>query len=157
MKRWLLALLLAPALCAADTGMLGGVATAYRFNPLVSGTRGTAVTAQAYVEPESRRWNLAVGYVGPQFRDQWREIPGYFYVAGEGRLRLPAEFYLGLGASLRQSRRGIDYLLPSALNFSLSIGADVGRARVELRHFSNANTRGENRGENLFLIGWRFE
>ena len=47
-------------------------------------------------------------------------------------------------------------VLSNHFQFQTGIGYDFGRVSISLRHLSNANTGGRNRGENLLLLDYAF-
>lgn len=73
------------------------------------------------------------------------------HFAGYGTRVLLGDFYIGSGLILIDQQSSI---LSSVGQFVSSVGWSRGPWRITLRHLSNANTHGENRGENLLSIGY---
>lgn len=103
---------------------------------------------------------LTAGYIGPWSGDDRGDVDDYGYASAQYIVRLPGSWRLvsiGAGLMARSTGSGnVDELLPSWWNFSLSAGIDLAHWRVNYRHFSNANMKEPNRGQNLLLLSYRF-
>lgn len=142
---------------AAEYYVMGGVATGNSANVARSYNSGVVETG---INTEDHHWEVAAGYIGPQYSGTPYEISRYVYGSVQYLAGINFEGlrpYLGLGVMYRSEADRVEALLPSALNFSLSAGVDIHRHwRIQVRHFSNAGTREPNRGQNLLLLGYRF-
>lgn len=144
-----------PACAGPDFEIAGGVASANTLRLDDSYLNAGAVEATMLFD--QKRWDISVGFIGAQAGDT---IDEYAYVSAQRVMRfgeiLPLDLYLGVGLMARERDDNVEELLPQWWNFSLSLGLDVGRFRVELRHASNAGLQEPNRGQNWLLIGWAF-
>jgi hypothetical protein len=145
---------------AAEFEVGGGVATGYSFNVLGSASGDRAGMGEATVRSDNNHWDLSIGYVGEQYTGTSNPVPDFGYVSGQYIVSFDVwkfEPFLGMGLSWHTHEEGLDYLLPSNVNASLSAGTDFAdNWRIEVRHMSNASTKKVNRGQNLFLVGYAF-
>ena len=63
------------------------------------------------------------------------------------------QFSMGLGAA---GWIGTSRIIGAPLGFHLSMHYDVGRFNLNYRHWSNAGTSLQNRGQDLITVGFRF-
>ena len=99
-------------------------------------------------------WQVAGGYVGDQ------GITGdFWYLSGQRMAQkdfgLLAPFF-AFGVSVRTWMEGNDESLSSPVNFSVSLGTDVGPVRIQWRHMSSGGLLSPNQGQNMLLVGWKF-
>jgi hypothetical protein len=145
---------------AAEVTVQGGVATGYSFDLLGSGGGDRGGALQASLRTDDRHWDVSVGYIGEQYDNGWSPVDDYLYLSGQYMAVFDLQHmdpFLGLGLMVRNDEESAEYLLPSSINFALSGGLDIGdNWRLEVKHFSNAGTKDTNRGQNLFLFGYRF-
>jgi hypothetical protein len=133
---------------AAEFELSGGVASGRSLSPL----EGEAPAFEGSLLFDDRKWDVSVGHIGEQYDG---EMGDFWYLSIERQVKWRAIF-LGLGLSARSHADNVEYLLPQWWNFSLSGGVDIGRFRVQYRHFSNAGFDESNRGQNWLLAGVRF-
>jgi len=153
MKRALIAaiLLLVSASAAAwDVRLSGGVSSANSWS-YFSGDAGAAEASLLV-----GNWDLTSGWIG----DQRDVVDNFAYFSVQRVIRIQAAGgtpFIGLGGAIRTKSDNIDLLLPEAVNFSISLGFEFGRASIQARHMSNGGLGDSpNRGNNWLLAGWRF-
>jgi hypothetical protein len=89
------------------------------------------------------------GYIGSRHIDSGRVDPTWFVGAD---LRWTGRWwFVGGGAALVSDTSEI---LSSDYQFMTLAGVRFSDVVVTLRHLSNANTRGRNRGETFLTVGW---
>lgn len=96
----------------------------------------------------------------------WEFILGHIAERDTAVIRTPDVFWVSAAKRLTWKRwfvqSGIAYadvdneVLSNHLQFQTGIGYDFGRVSVSLRHLSNANTGGRNRGETFLLVDYAF-
>ena len=144
----ILAILMAATASAGDWSLSGGSTV---WQTLDGAEDKAAVLEAAY---DVAGWEAAAGHISDQ-----DGVGDYWYASGQKRAAHdfgPVEVFAGLGLAVRSHSEHVDYLLPSAVNFSLSGGVTVGSFRVTLRHLSNAGFRDPNRGQTWVIVGWLF-
>lgn len=96
-------------------------------------------------------WELSLGLIGK--RDSLRiATPNTRFLAIGRRFTLGRGFFLASALALVDHRSEV---LSSRHQFMTGIGWSGKRLTLALRHLSNANTGGRNRGENVFWLGYR--
>ena len=96
----------------------------------------------------------------------WEFIVGYIRERDTVRLQTPDVFWISVSKRLTWrkwfTQSGIAYanvdndVLSKHFQFQTTVGYDFGRVSVSLRHLSNANTGGRNRGETFLLVDYGF-
>lgn len=140
---------------AADCRLSAGMGMGWRWYP-----DEPSVALESSCDVWRDNIELAAGYIGPWSGDDRGDIDGYGYASAAWVVRFHMKHvdpFITAGLMARSTGDGnVDELLPSWWNFSLSAGLDWGKVRVQYRHFSNANLKEPNRGQNLLTIGYRF-
>jgi len=109
-----------------------------------------------------RHVDVSAAYVGDQCTgdDEEGNVGEFWYTSVQGVVHPfghDAPWFMGLGLMYLVTEPDGPYVvMPQRWNFSLSVGADIGRWRVEARHFSNAGLEEPNRGQNHVVVGYRF-
>ena len=105
----------------------------------------------AWLTDAEHPWEFIVGYI--RERDTLRlQTPDVFWISASKRLTWRKWF----------TQSGIAYanvdndVLSKHFQFQTTLGYDFGRVSVSLRHLSNANTGGRNRGETFMLVDYAF-
>lgn len=75
------------------------------------------------------------------------------FLLGYGLRKHWGGFFLGGGVALVEPK---NTLISSTGQFVTSLGWAKGRLAIVFRHVSNANTGGNNDGENLLSVAWRW-
>ena len=141
----------------------------------------TLVAAVAFSSPAHAGWHVGAGPVDEidgegswlatvswetEQTHPWEFMGGYIAKRDELAIRTPDVFWVS--ASKRFTWRGwfaqggIAYadvdndVLSKHFQFQTGVGYDFGRVALSLRHLSNANTGGRNRGETFVLAQYGF-
>jgi hypothetical protein len=96
----------------------------------------------------------------------WEFLVGHIAERDTAIIRTPDVFWISASKRLTWKRwyvtSGIAYadvdneVLSNHFQFQTGLGYDFGRVSVSLRHLSNANTGGRNRGETFVLVDYAF-
>lgn len=96
----------------------------------------------------------------------WEFLVGHIAERDTTAIRTPDVFWISASKRLTWKRwyvtSGIAYadvdneVLSNHFQFQTGLGYDFGRVSVSLRHLSNANTGGRNRGETFVLVDYAF-
>ncbi|MDW8478996.1 MAG: acyloxyacyl hydrolase [Xanthomonadales bacterium] len=92
-------------------------------------------------------WELSAGWIAPR-RARALRTPSTRFLA-VGRRFSHGRFFLSSGIAVVDRR---SEALSSHHQFMTGLGWRLGRLTIGIRHLSNANTAGRNRGENLLWI-----
>jgi hypothetical protein len=106
----------------------------------------------SWVSDDRHPHELSVGYLQPRAGPGGRMTPRVVFVSATRRFTWRRWFWVN-GVALID---GQSEALSSFYQFVNGIGWQGEHVTVSVRHMSNANLRGRNRGENLLLLGWRF-
>ncbi|HRQ66919.1 MAG TPA: acyloxyacyl hydrolase [Xanthomonadaceae bacterium] len=106
----------------------------------------------SWVSDDRHPHELSIGYLQPRTGVEVFNTPRVVFVSAARRFTWKRWFWVN-GVVLID---GQSEALSSFYQFVNGIGWQHDRVTISLRHMSNANTRGRNRGENLLMVGWRF-
>jgi hypothetical protein len=95
-------------------------------------------------------WEFIAGYIAE--RDENIVTPDVFWVSASKRFTWRRWFAQG-GIAWADVDNEV---LSNHFQFQTGIGYDFGRLELSLRHLSNANTGGRNRGETFLLLDYGF-
>lgn len=111
--------------------------------------RPAGVATVAWLSAQRHPWELMGGYIAE------REPEGAF-------ARVPEAYFVAVGRRLHWQRWSVsasvawvsvdNHVLSGHGQFLTGLAYDFGRARVGLRHMSNAGTNGRNRGETFAVV-----
>ena len=144
----LIATLLATGLIAADAR--AGVHVGLGLVDEIEGERSAMATV-AWQTDATHPWEFMLGHIDARNGGSFR-TPGASFVSVSKRYTWKGWFAQG----------GIAYadvdneVLSKHFQFQTGIGYDFGRLALSLRHLSNANTGGRNRGETFLLLDYGF-
>jgi hypothetical protein len=141
----LLALVAAPAFAAGHVEAALGAATD------IDGD-GTQVATLAWVGGARHPWEFSLGHFLARNDLPDGYAPATTYVAAARRLTWHS-FYAGGGIAAADADNEI---LSGTLQFLTMAGWQGEHVGVSLRHLSNADLEGRNRGETFLLLSWRF-
>lgn len=116
----------------------------------IEGDRSTMLTL-AWLTEATHPWEFIVGYIDARDTSAIR-TPGTLFISASKRYTWKRWF----------AQSGIAYadadndVLSNHFQFQTGVGYDFGRASLSLRHLSNANTGGRNRGETFLLLDYGF-
>ncbi len=96
-------------------------------------------------------WEISLGLIAERRSLRIATPPTHFLAVGR-RLELGRGFFLASAIALVDHR---SEALSSRHQFMTGLGWSGKRLGVTLRHLSNANTGGRNRGENVLWVGYR--
>jgi len=111
---------------------------------------GSAMATVAWLTDDEHPFEFIAGYIGE--RDENLATPGVFWISASKRFTWKGWF----------AQSGIAYadvdndVLSNHFQFQTGVGYDFGRVSLSLRHLSNANTGGRNRGETFLLLDYGF-
>jgi hypothetical protein len=97
-------------------------------------------------------WEVVVGGIEERTRIQRADTDRVFFVGGGVRQNYK-HFFISSNVAFVSSENSI---LTSRHQFITGIGYARGHFVIAIRHISNANTGGDNQGENLLSIGYRW-
>ncbi|MEO6065466.1 MAG: acyloxyacyl hydrolase [Lysobacterales bacterium] len=100
-------------------------------------------------------WEITGGYIAARDDFSPKLSPDTFYVSFAKRYVHRSGVFFAGGVVLTNTDSG-DRVLSGPFQFVNGIGWQGERIVVTVRHMSNANFTGKNRGENLLTVGWRF-
>lgn len=112
-------------------------------------TRSVALFA---LSGDRHPWEISLGLIAKRRSLRIATPPTRFLAIGR-RLALGKGFFLASAVALVDHR---SEALSSRHQFMTGLGWSGKRIGVTLRHLSNANTGGRNRGENVLWVGYRF-
>jgi hypothetical protein len=142
---WVLA-----AICAWTVPAQAGVQVGVGPVDEIDGQESWLATV-AWLTDAEHPWEFIVGYIRERDTIQLR-TPDVFWISASKRLTWRKWF----------TQSGIAYanvdndVLSKHFQFQTTLGYDFGRVSVSLRHLSNANTGGRNRGETFLLVDYAF-
>jgi hypothetical protein len=105
----------------------------------------------SFVSDDRHPHELSIGYLQPRTGEGFN-TPRVVYVSAARRFTLKRWFWVN-GVVLVD---GQSEALSSFYQFVNGLGWHNDHVTISVRHMSNANLRGRNRGENLLLLAWRF-
>lgn len=145
--------------CAAAVLALAGSSQAQHFElgggltDEIEGKASHTFTAAWFIRDGDWPVELLVGHIAGRDDPDQFQSPDVNFAAVSLR-RQWSHWFLGFGVALID---GQSEVLSSAHQFVSTGGYRLNdRFSVALRHLSNANTRGRNRGENLLTINFQF-
>ena len=112
---------------------------------------GSWLGTVAWLTPGEHPWEFIAGYIDGRDAPAIR-TPGVAWISASKRFTWNGWFAQG----------GIAYadvdneVLSNHFQFQTGVGYDFGRLSLSLRHLSNANTGGRNRGETFLLLDYAF-
>lgn len=112
---------------------------------------GSWLGTVAWITPGEHPWEFIAGYIDGRAVPAIR-TPDAFWISASKRFTWKGWF----------AQSGIAYatvdneVLSNHFQFQTGIGYDFGRVSLSLRHLSNANTGGRNRGETFLLADYGF-
>jgi hypothetical protein len=111
----------------------------------------SALVTVAWLTEDTHPWEFIAGYIdgrdGPVI-----ETPGTFFISASKRFTWHRWFAQG-GIAYADADNEV---LSNHFQFQTGVGYDFGRLSLSLRHLSNANTGGRNRGETFLLLDYGF-
>ena len=111
---------------------------------------GSWLATVAWLTPHEHPYEFIAGYIDG--RDENIHTPDVLFLSASKRFTWNGWFAQG-GIAYA----GVDNeVLSNHFQFQTGIGYDFGRASLSLRHLSNANTGGRNRGETFLLFDYGF-
>jgi hypothetical protein len=105
----------------------------------------------AWLTEQTHPWEFIVGYIDGRDAPAL-STPDVYWVSASKRFTWRGWFAQS-GVAWTDSDTEV---LSKHFQFQTGIGYDFGRVSISLRHLSNANTGGRNRGENLLLLDYAF-
>lgn len=111
---------------------------------------GSWMATVSWRTDQDHPWEFIAGYIAE--RDEKIVTPDVFWVSASKRFTWRRWF----------AQSGIAWadvdneVLSNHFQFQTGIGYDFGRLELSLRHLSNANTGGRNRGETFLLLDYGF-
>ena len=106
----------------------------------------------AYLTTQTHPWEVSLGHFEGRDASAVQQTPDVTYIGFSKRLTWRS-FYATLGVALTDSDNDV---LSGNGQFMTGAGWQFGDFSISLRHLSNANTGGRNRGENILQLHWRF-
>jgi hypothetical protein len=112
---------------------------------------GSVIATVAWLTEAEHPWEFIVGYIDSRSAPAIR-TPGTAWISASKRFTWKGWF----------AQSGIAWadadneVLSNHFQFQTGIGYDFGRVALSLRHLSNANTGGRNRGETFLLLDYGF-
>lgn len=100
-------------------------------------------------------WEISGGYIAARDDVSPEISPDTFYLSAAKRFLHSSGLFFSSGVVLTNTSSDDD-VLSGPLQFVNGIGWQGEHVVISLRHMSNANLTGKNRGENLLVVGWRF-
>ena len=111
---------------------------------------GSWMATLAYVTAGEHPWEFIGGYIGE--RDENIATPDVAWISASKRFTWKG-WFLQSGIAWADVDNEV---LSNHFQFQTGVGYDFGRVSVSLRHLSNANTGGRNRGETFLLVDCGF-
>jgi len=140
-------LALAPPVCCAGDGFGLGLGVTHA----IDGER-TPVLTVSWLGAAKHPWELSAGYLGERERLVDEPAPVTVFVALSKRLTWRRWFVSGGIALIDQESE----VLSGHGQFYTGAGYEAGRWGLSVRHLSNGDTGGRNRGETFALFEYRF-
>jgi len=138
---------LAAAPCRAGDGFGAGIGVTDEIDG-----QTTPVLLLSWLEDARHPWEVSAGYLGRRDRLARGTAPAVVFVALSKRITWRGWFVSGgIAATDRDSS-----VLSGHGQFYTGAGYMSERWALSLRHFSNGDTGGENRGETFLLLEYRF-
>lgn len=112
---------------------------------------GSWLATVSWETEQTHPWEFMAGYIGERDEPAIR-TPDVMWISASKRFTWKGWFAQG----------GIAYadvdndILSNHFQFQTGVGYDFGRVALSLRHLSNANTGGRNRGETFLLAQYGF-
>jgi hypothetical protein len=113
--------------------------------------RGTWLATAAWVTQHEHPYEFLAGYIDGR-QDPAIVTPDVFWISASKRLTWKGWFAQG-GIAWADSDNEV---LSEHWQFHTGVGYDFGRLGLSLRHLSNADTGGRNRGETFLLLDYGF-
>lgn len=148
MKRALLAALLATVLGANP--VQAGVHVGAGLVDEIEG-EGSLLATVAWLTDDTHPWEFIAGYLDAR-NEPAIHTPGTFWISASKRFTWKGWFAQG-GIAWADADNEV---LSEHWQFQTGAGYDFGRVSLSLRHLSNANTGGRNRGETFLLLDYGF-
>lgn len=151
-SRWIqlataMALAMVAPICRADGGfVVGGGVTADIDD------ESTAVLTVAWIGAARHPWEFSAGYLGPRRHAEDGPAPVTVFVAASKRLVWRRWFVSGGIAAIDRDSD----VLSGHGQFYTGAGYSAGAWTLSVRHISNGDTGGRNRGETFALLEYRF-
>lgn len=114
----------------------------------------TGMATLAHVTADPMPWEFLLGQIRERRKDGRQVSPTANFVAVSRQLQWRG-WFLNSGVALTDTRTDNE-VLSGAFQFFSGGGWRNERVAVSLRHLSNANLRGRNRGETFLLVAWRW-
>ena len=113
--------------------------------------KGSVLATLSWETEETHPWEFMLGYIDK--RDSVEiSTPGVTWISASKRFTWRGWFAQG-GVAYADVDNDV---LSNHFQFQTGVGYDFGRVAVSLRHLSNANTGGRNRGETFLLAQYGF-
>jgi hypothetical protein len=112
---------------------------------------GSAMATVAWLTQDEHPWEFIAGYIASRDEPSIR-TPGTFWISASKRFTWRGWFAQG-GIAWADVDNEV---LSKHFQFQTGAGYDFGRVSLSLRHLSNANTGGRNRGETFLLLDYGF-
>ena len=148
MKRALFAALLATSLFAAPAH--AGLQVGAGLVDEIEG-EGSVLATVAWLTEHEHPWEFIAGYFDAR-NDPAIHTPGTFWISASKRYTWRGWFAQG-GIAWADADNEV---LSEHFQFQTGAGYDFGRVSLSLRHLSNADTGGRNRGETFLLLDYAF-
>jgi hypothetical protein len=111
---------------------------------------GSWLATVAWLTEGEHPWEFIAGHIGE--RDGNIVTPDVFWISAAKRLTW-RQWFVQSGIAYADVDNEV---LSNHFQFQTAIGYDFGRVSLSLRHLSNANTGGRNRGETFLLLDYGF-
>ena len=111
---------------------------------------GSWLATVAFLTGHEHPYEFIAGYIAE--RDENIVTPDVFWISASKRFTWKGWFAQG-GIAYADADNEV---LSNHFQFQTGVGYDFGRVSVSLRHLSNANTGGRNRGETFVLVDFGF-
>lgn len=148
---WSVVLMAVSALAAPSCLAGEGFGIGIGVTDAIDGERTPALTA-SWLSSSRHPWELSAGYLGDRHRLEQGPAPVTVFVAVSKRLTWHGWFVSG-GLALIDKESDV---LSGHGQFYTGVGFEAERVALSLRHLSNGDTGGRNRGETLMLLEYRF-
>jgi hypothetical protein len=148
MKRALFAALLATSLFAAPAH--AGLQVGAGLVDEIEG-EGSVLATVAWLTEDEHPWEFIAGYFDAR-SDPSIHTPGTFWISASKRYTWRGWFAQG-GIAWADADNEV---LSEHFQFQTGAGYDFGDLSLSLRHLSNADTGGRNRGETFLLLDYAF-
>jgi hypothetical protein len=110
----------------------------------------TEIATLAWLTEQRHPWEFLIGHIHARDGHESLHSPSVTFAAASKRLTW-RNFYLASGVALTDADNEI---LSGEVQFLSTLGWMLGDWSVALRHLSNANTGGRNRGETFLVLSY---